>query len=72
MAKFTSIWYGPQHTVHCNWCIFQIDVTFIFLNGHLMEEVYVEQPLSFEISGQEVMVYRLKKVLYGLKQAPKA
>ena len=42
------------------------------LNGDLMEEVYVEQPPCFDISGQEGMVYRMKKASYGFKQVPKA
>eukprot|EP00253_Pinus_taeda_P006859 PITA_06859 len=37
-----------------------------------MEEVYIEQPLSYEKKGQEHKVWRLNKALYGLKQAPRA
>eukprot|EP00253_Pinus_taeda_P028689 PITA_28689 len=36
------------------------------------EDVYIEQPLSYEKKGQEHKVCRLKKALYGLKQAPRA
>lgn len=42
------------------------------VNGPLEEEVYVVQPLSFEILDQEDMVLRLRNALYGLKQAPHA
>jgi hypothetical protein len=49
-----------------------MDVNSTFSNGHLEEEVYVEQPQGYGIPGQENKVYRLKKVLYGLKQAPRA
>ena len=49
-----------------------MDVKSAFLNGALNEEVYVEQPLGFEIKNQEHKVYRLKKALYGLKQAARA
>ncbi|RDX93243.1 hypothetical protein CR513_24525, partial [Mucuna pruriens] len=38
----------------------------------LLEIVYVEQPMSFAIKGQEEKVLKLKKALYGLKQAPRA
>ena len=38
-----------------------------FLNGVLEEEVYVEQPLSFETHDRETHVCKLKKSLYGLK-----
>lgn len=42
------------------------------VNGPLEEEVYVVQPLSFEILDQEDMVLRLRNALYDLKQAPHA
>ena len=32
-----------------------MDVKATFVNGNLSEEVYVAQPLGFEISGQEGM-----------------
>ena len=49
------------------WPMFQLDVKSTFLNGPLEEEVYVTQPLGFEIKGSENKVYRLRKALYGLK-----
>ena len=51
--------------------IHQIDVKTTFLNGDLNEEIYMEQPEGFVVSGQEKKVCRLVKSLYGLKQAPK-
>ena len=51
------------------WKFYQMDVKSTFLNGVLMEEVYVEQPLGYEKAGQEHKVYRLKKALYELKKA---
>ena len=49
-----------------------MDVKSTFLNGLLKEEVYVEQPPSYEVVGEEQKVYKLKRALYGLKQAPQA
>eukprot|EP00253_Pinus_taeda_P031280 PITA_31280 len=49
-----------------------MDVKLTFLNGVLMEEVYIEQPPGYEKKGQEHKVCRLKKALYGLKQVPRA
>jgi len=42
-----------------------------FSNSPLEEEVYVDQPPSFEVTGQEDKVYKLKKSLYKIKQAPR-
>ncbi|KAA3452947.1 Retrovirus-related Pol polyprotein from transposon TNT 1-94 [Gossypium australe] len=54
------------------WSIHQLGVRSAFLNGFLEEEIYIDQPQRFVVSGKEHMVYRLKKALYGLKQAPRA
>jgi len=54
------------------WKVYQMDVKSSFLNGVLMEEVYIEQPLGYEKKGQEHKVCSLKKSLYALKQAPRA
>jgi hypothetical protein len=48
-----------------------MDVKSTFLNGHLEEEVYVEQPQGYDIPGQENNVYKFKKALYGLKTSPR-
>jgi hypothetical protein len=50
--------------------LYQMDVKSTFLNGHIKEEVYVEQPPGFEDSEYPNHVYKLSKVLYGFKQAP--
>jgi hypothetical protein len=49
-----------------------MDVKSAFLNGDLMEEVYVTQPPGFVREGEEGKVLRLRKALYGSRQAPRA
>jgi hypothetical protein len=58
--------------IHHNFKLYQMDVKSVFLNGHIQELVYVEQPSSFEDPKFPNHVYKLQKVLYGLKQAPRA
>lgn len=55
-----------------DWEVHHLDVKSAFLNGILLEEVYVRQPKGFIKEGQADKVYRLLKALYGLRQAPRA
>ena len=54
-----------------NMDIHQMDVRTTFLNGHLDQEIYMEQPEGYVVQGEENNVYKLVKSLYGLKQALK-
>ncbi|KAJ9560945.1 LOW QUALITY PROTEIN: hypothetical protein OSB04_006105 [Centaurea solstitialis] len=49
----------------------QMDVTTVFLNGELEEEIFMHQPEGFVVPGKEGHVYKLIKSLYGLKQSPR-
>ena len=49
-----------------------MNVKSAFLNGPIKEEVYVEQPSSFEDYEFLNHVFKLNKALYELKQAPRA
>lgn len=55
-----------------SWEVHHMDVKSAFLNGDLLEEVYVKKPEDFVKKGQEHRVYKLLKALYGLRQAPRA
>ena len=48
----------------------QLDVKTAFLHCDLDEEIFMEQPESFNVKRKENMVCKLKKSLYKLKQAP--
>ena len=43
----------------------QMDVRTNFLNGDLVEDVYMSQPIGFEEVGKEHVVCKLHKSIYG-------
>ena len=49
-----------------DWRAHHLDVKSAFLNGELVETVFVKQASGFIIKGAEHMVLKLRKVLYGL------
>ena len=51
--------------------LYQMDVKTAFLNVELDEEIYMTQPMGFEVKGQERKVCKLKCSIYGLKQSSK-
>jgi hypothetical protein len=45
----------------------QMDAKTTFLNGDLLENVYMTQPKGFAVKEKEYMGCHLKKLIYGLK-----
>ena len=72
IARLESIRIFLALAVYKGFKIHQMDVKSAFLNGHLKEEVFIEQPDGFILSDDPNIVCRLRKALYGLKQAPRA
>jgi hypothetical protein len=52
--------------------IWQMDVKTAFLNGHLLEDVYMVQPEGFVDPKYPSKVCKLKRSIYGLKQASRS
>jgi hypothetical protein len=71
IASLESIHILLAYATYYGFKLYQMDMKSAFLNGPIKEEVYVEQPPSFEDSEYPNHVYKLSKVLYGLKQAPR-
>ncbi|CAI7892330.1 unnamed protein product [Closterium sp. NIES-54] len=51
------------------WHVKQMDITTAFLNGILLEDIYMAQPDGYEDGTSRVC--KLKKAIYGLKQEPR-
>jgi hypothetical protein len=71
VARLESIRILLAYATYHGFKLYPMDVKSSFLNGPIKEEVYVEQPPSFEDSEYPNHVYKLSKALYGLKQAPR-
>jgi hypothetical protein len=69
VARLESIHILLAYTTYQGFKLYQMDVKSASLNGPIKEEVYVEQPPSFEDCEYPSHVYKLSKALYGLKQA---
>ena len=69
MIEFASIHLILAIVARMDLELYQMDVKTAFLNGELDEEMYMDQPLGFELKGQKRKVCKLKRSIYGLKQA---
>ena len=69
VVRFASVRLILAIVAHLDLELFQMDVKTAFLNGELDEEIYMDQPVGFEVKGQERKVCRLQRSIYGLKQS---
>ena len=53
-------------STQCGLELHHVDVHTAFLNGTLQEEVFMKQPMGYEMKGK---VCKLQKSIYGLKQS---
>jgi len=67
VVRYTSIRFLIALTVKWNMEIDQMDAVTAFLQGDLKEEIFIEQPASYNDGSNRVC--RLKKAMYGLKQS---
>ena len=70
VAKLTLVRVFLAVTTTRNWCLQQLDVNNVVLNGDLFEEVYMDLPQGYKTIAPG-LVCKLIKFLYGLRQASK-
>ncbi|GJR56918.1 retrovirus-related pol polyprotein from transposon TNT 1-94 [Tanacetum coccineum] len=72
IARLKAIRIFIAYVTYMGFMVYQMDVKSAFLNGKILEEVYVQQPPGFESTKFPNHVCKLDKALYGLRQAPRA
>jgi hypothetical protein len=55
--------------VHYDFELHQMDIKTVFLNGDLLENIYMAQPKGFAMKEKEHMGCHMRKSIYVLKQA---
>ncbi|CAI7856391.1 unnamed protein product [Closterium sp. NIES-54] len=70
VGKGTTLRVSLVVAANRGWRIKQMDITTAFLNGIILEELYMLQPEGLDDGSGRVC--KLKKAIYGLKQAPRA
>ena len=72
VAMLKSIRILLSIAAHFNYEIWKMDVKTAFLNGNLVECIYMMQPDDFIENGQEHMLCKFKRSIYGLKQVSRS
>ena len=50
VARIETIWIILAISVQFGWLVYHLDVKTTFLNGEILEEIYVQQPEGYEDS----------------------
>ena len=61
VVRFSSVRTLLALAIQKDMIVHQMDVVTAFLNGELDEEIYMQQPDGYQVSGKENLVCRLKK-----------
>ena len=69
IAMLKSIWILLAIAAYYDYEIWQMDVKTVFLNGNLLEDVYMTQLEGFITIENVGKVCKLQRSIYGLKQA---
>ena len=69
MAMLKSVRIILAIAAYFDYEIWQMDVKIAFLNGNLIEDVYMMQPMGFVNPTNAGKICKLQKSIYGLKQA---
>lgn len=71
VAKLNAIRVLMSLAADLDWPLHQLYIKNAFLNGNIIEGVYISPPPRYE-KRLGPKLYQLRKSLYGLKQSPKA
>jgi hypothetical protein len=71
VARYSSVRVILAFVAIRDWHVHQMDVETAFLNAHVTEEVYLQQPEGYKRRGPngEELVYLLHRALYGLRDS---
>lgn len=72
VVKSSTKWVVLTVAVSYQWQIIQLDINNAFLNGHLHQLVFMQQPEGFVDPQKPHHVCLLSQALYGLLHAPRA
>jgi hypothetical protein len=70
VVRTTSLRLFLAIAAFCCLTVYQLDIVGAFLHSKVKEEIYMRQPVGYEVPGKEGWVCRLRRSLYGLRQAP--